>query len=167
MIRAFMLFFLFLFLVGCGRLSEQQANSQKIKEGLEDHSIKRVTEDQIITEAHEQGSYLVDLLEQQSKDISFWQSPDGRKVLDSTNQAMGHYKIQLIPLRASTKELLPEESSLIEAYLYSLENDQPIHENVQNIQDDFLLFTSPINSNNEFVGIWSFHLSRKAIIRSL
>ena len=109
MSKQYILYFLILpLVVSCGGLSDQQANSQKIKDGMKDHVITRVTQDQIINAAYEQGGQLLVIVEQQSIDMGYWDSPAGKKALDSTNQAMGHMGIRLISSKETTLDLLPE-----------------------------------------------------------
>ena len=168
MSKQYILYFLILpLVVSCGGLSDQQANSQKIKDGMKDHVITRVTQDQIINAAYEQGGQLLVIVEQQSIDMGYWDSPAGKKALDSTNQAMGHMGIRLISSKETTLDLLPEESALYEAYEYSLTNSQPVSENVQSTDGDFLLFTAPAAVDGSFAGMWSFRLAKKTLIRNL
>ena len=155
-----------IFMLGCGELNDNQANRQKIKDGIKDHQLKRVTKDQIINAAYDQGSNLVIQLEQQSTDIGYWQTSDGQSVLDSMNLSKGHNGFKLIPANEPPDRLSAEEIALMEAYQYSSENGQPDHENVQSIKSG-LLFTSPISNEGEFLGMWSLHLSKKTLIRNL
>jgi len=166
--RLIFYFFISPLVVGCGGLDEQQANSQKIKDGMKDHEITRVTEDQIINAAYEQGTQLLDIIEQQSNDMLYWNTSSGLKALDSTNQAMEHMGIRLISNKEATLDLLPEESALFEAYEYSITNGQPVTENVQRTEGDFLLFTAPAASiDGTFTGMWSFRLAKRTLIRNL
>jgi hypothetical protein len=166
--KQFLFYFLILPLViSCAELSNQQANSQKMKDGMKDHVITRVTQDQIINAAYEQGAQLLVIVEQQSIDMGYWDSPAGKKALDSTNQAMGHMGLRLISSKETTLDLLPEESALYEAYEYSLANSQSASENVQNTEGEFLLFTAPAAVDGSFAGMWSFRLAKKTLIRNL
>ena len=154
-------------IVGCSGLSDQQANSQKIKEGMRDHEIKRVTQDQIINAAYDQGRQLLGFVEQQSVDMGYWNTPAGIKALDSTNRATGHMGIRLISSKETALDLSAEESALFEAYEYSIANSQPVSENVQSTDGDFILFTAPSAVDGTFAGMWSFRLAKKTLIRNL
>lgn len=156
-----------LFIFSCGDLSEKQANRQMIKDGIKDHQLKRVTEDQIITAAYDQGNIIVKQLEQLSKELSYWQTSEGLSVMDSITMATGHDGFRLIFVNELSHTLRNEETALIEAYEYSSDNGQPVHQNVQNIDGQSLLFTSPLSKDDKFLGMWSLYLSRKTLIRNL
>jgi hypothetical protein len=168
MIKVTMVYYIgLLFIFGCGDLSEQQANHQRIKDGIIDRKIKRVTEDQIISAAYDQGNILVKQLDQLSTDVTYWLTPDGQSVLDSMNLAMGHEGFRLVLIKKPPYELLTQEAALLEAYQYSIDNGHPVNQNVQDIEGQYLLFTFPISNNGEFLGMWSIRLSRKTLIRNL
>ncbi len=158
--------FFLIFLLSCGDVAEKQAIRNKTKDGLRDHRIVRITEDQIINEAFIQGDNIIRQLEQQSKDFEYWQTVDGQSVLDSINRSIGHLGFFVISVAESPEKLSKEETALLEAYQYSSENGQDIHENLQSIEGDYLLFTLPISREGVFVGMWSLRLSKKNLIRN-
>jgi hypothetical protein len=137
-----------LVLMSCGDPGEQQANRQKLMEGLDDHKIKRITEDQILSAAYQEGEKLV-------------------IQLDSLNNAVHHQSIKLITFETPVSELSEHESALFEAYQYSAGQGQDLNQNVQVIDDQSLLYTHPLVRDNELLGMWSLLLDRKTLIRDL
>lgn len=162
-----MLVYLLLFvLAACGAKEEQQANREKLLEGLKDQKVKRVTEEQVHTAAYEEGNQLIQLFESRSEnDLTWPDTAPGKTYLDSLNQARGHGGISF--LSAGAESMDEDQSALWEAYQYSAEQGQPIGENVQTASDDYLLYTYPVTQEGELKGMWSLKLSRKELIRNL
>lgn len=153
-------------LLGCGDPSEQQATRQKLIEGLDDHKIKRITEDQILSAAYREGEKLVIQLDSLSGNDPLQPSFD-RSKFDSLNDAVHHQGIRLVTFETPVSELSQHESALLEAYRYSAEQGQSLNQNVQIIDDQSLLYTHPLVRDNEFLGMWSLLLSRKTLVRDL
>jgi hypothetical protein len=155
-----------LVLMSCGDPGEQQANRQKLMEGLDDHKIKRITEDQILSAAYQEGEKLVIQLDSLSGNDPL-QPSFNRSQLDSLNNAVHHQSIKLITFETPVSELTEHESALFEAYQYSAGQGQYLNQNVQVIDDQSLLYTHPLVRDNELLGMWSLLLDRKTLIRDL
>lgn len=158
---------LFLTVSGCGTASEQEVNRKKLIEGLNDHRVKRVTEQQIHTEAYVQGKQIVEVLDLKQQDTLFWSSSQGRAFLDSLNGSFAHGGIQLLTKNFAAPEVNQDQQAILEAYQYSSDQGQLPGDNVQSFEDDYLLYTAPIIKDNVFIGMWSIKLSRKELVRSL
>lgn len=156
-----------LLLFACGDPSEQQANREKLIQGLDDHKVKQVTEEQIHSAAYQVGDQIIDLLNAGSEDVQYWQSTAGQQFLDSLNTEMNHGGIKLIPEDTPAGDLTGNEKALFEAYLYSEEQGENLNQNVQSIGDQYLLYTYPVVQGKEFLGMWSLLLARKALVRDL
>ena len=157
---------LFLIILGCGNPGEQQANREKLIEGLDDHKIKRVTEDQIISAAYEQGNQIVDQLSVRAGD-TLSQISISQSWLDSLSSALNHQEIKLITPETPVSALSEYESALFDAYQFSARQGQVLKPNVQTVGDQFLLYTYPLEREQQLLGMWSILLSRKTLIRKL
>jgi len=155
-----------IFLASCGDPAEQQANREKLIEGLDDHKIKKVTEEQILSAAYQHGNRIIDLLDSLYGD-SLYRASMSRLQLDSLNGVMNHQGFKLVTLATPLAELSEYELALFEAYQYSAQQGQTLNQNVQSIGDQYLLYTHPMVREKEFLGMWSFLLSRKTLIRNL
>ena len=155
-------------LFSCVSPSEQQANKEKLLEGLKDHQVVRVTEEQIMAAAFEEGQEILDLIDSASTDLEYWDSAIGLQYLDSLNNAFDHGSIKMVATGYPTDDLGAEEMALLEAYLYSAEQGETLSNNVQRTADgQFLLYTSPITGKAQFLGMWSIYISKKTLIRNI
>ena len=158
---------LLLVIAGCGTASEQEVNRKKLLDGLNDHRIKRVTEEQIHSEAYSQGDHIVDILEMEHDDTEYWLTLNGEAFLDSLNTSVAHGGIDLLTQNSPLSEINEDQRALLEAYQYSSNQGQLPGENVQTFQDDYLLYTSPVIRDSVFVGMWSILMSKKTLVRKL
>ena len=158
---------LFITFTGCGSASDQEVNRKKLLEGLNDHRIKRVTEEQIHSEAYAQGQHIVDILNMEQRDSEFWMMPNGQAFLDSLNELVSHDGIDLLTQNSPSTEINTEERALLDAYQYSSEQGQLPGGNVQAFQENYLLYTSPVIRDSVFVGMWRIRLLKKTIVRNL
>lgn len=167
-IKNSILWLLWSVLISCVSPSEQQANKAKLLEGLKDHQVVRVTEEQIMAAAFEEGQKVLDLIDSASTDLEYWNSTIGLQYLDSLNNALNHGSIKMVKPDSLTDDLGNEEMALLEAYLYSAEQAETLSNNVQRTADgQFLLYTSPITSEEQFLGMWSMYISKKTLIRNI
>ena len=134
----------------CGTPSEQEVNRKKLIEGLNDHRVKRVTEQQIHTEAYAQGKRIVDVLDLKQQDTVFWSSSQGHAFLDSLNRSLAHGGIQLLTKNSMTSEVSEDQQAILEAYQYSNDQGQQPGDNVQTFEEDYLLYTAPIIKEKSF-----------------
>ena len=152
----------------CVSPSEQQANKEKLMEGLKDHQVVRVTEDQVHAAAFDEGNRILNLIDSYSRAFTYWNTADGQQVLDSLNSAMNHGGIKLVLPDAPSGELSEEEMALVDAYQYSAEQGEIPDHNVQRTdQGQYLLYTFPVITDNQYQGMWSISISRKALIRNM
>lgn len=149
----------------CGAPGEQDANRQKLLDGLSDHKIKRVTEEQIHAAAYQEGNAIVENF--QDFELSYWQTQSGQNTLDSLNEVLGHGGFKLISDLTPASNVNGDEVALMEAYQYSSSQGQNLAENVQGSSGDYLLFTSPVVNEKGFLGMWSLLLSKKTLVRQL
>lgn len=151
---------------GCGDLSEQRSNLDKIKEGRQNQEIKRVTEDQILAAAYTRGAALVDLLEgQNSHPASYWAASEGKVKIDSVNRANPGQSIRFIALNNEDISNLNDlEKQFLEAYTYSYEQEEVLSNNVQLIDGDHVLYTAPYLFENRLEGFWSMVLTKRDIV---
>ncbi len=167
-IKNSILWVLWLLLVGCVSPSEQQANKEKLLEGLKDHQVIRVTQEQIMTAALTEGQQILAKIDSVSNDSDSWKTVSGRQLLDSLSSVLGHGNIKMVTASSAPADLGPEESAIWDAYLYSAEQNETITENVQRTGDgQFILYTSPITQDADLKGMWSVLVSKKTLIRNM
>ncbi len=146
-----------LFLVACGgTLSDEQR--RKMREEMERHEIRRVTETQITEAAFAAGRALMDTVDRVAADSAQLDSMIRRK-----NGAL-HF---LVP---GKEDAMVIEQQLIEAYLNAETGDR--RDNVQIIKNaegatDSILYTRPVVISDSLRGVWNLWLSRKQLILSM
>ncbi|MDH3708565.1 MAG: hypothetical protein OER04_01690 [Cyclobacteriaceae bacterium] len=165
--RLLFIFFAGTFLLGgCGDLSEQKANHQKLREGLKRHEIIRATENDIVTMAYQRGDSIVRYLNTvDDLDSALWSSPAGRRYIDSLNQ-VHEQQVTMSIITRQTRGISELEQQLLEAYEYSFSQSQDLASNVQ-ITDDQVLYTAPVILQGQFHGMWSIWQSKSGIILEL
>jgi hypothetical protein len=147
---------------GCGgNLSEEQR--KKIKEGMEEQKIVRITDAEIMTAAMEKGGQVYNVLK--GKNLA-------ALALDSIEENHGatiHFSVP------GEKNTLAIEQELIEAYIAGIaqggapENLQKIYVNERKDEYDTLLYSKPQISilpdgSERLDGIWNIYLAKKPIV---
>lgn len=119
-------------LAGCrGKLTDEQR--KQMKEGMEAHEIKRVTDAQLTEAAFAYGRKLSTLLQERDRylvDQSF---------IDSLENA---FRVEIVRLQSDNIAMRPVERQILEAYLTSGETSD-LNDNVQKEGKDTLLYTVP------------------------
>ncbi|GJM30543.1 MAG: hypothetical protein DHS20C17_31780 [Cyclobacteriaceae bacterium] len=162
------IYLLLIFLISCGAPDEQQANRQKLIEGLKDHKVKRATEDQVHSAAYQEGRRLTNYLNEKSGgDLSWPSTASGKQYLDSLSTANNHGAFIFIASASTQDDLNTTQRALLDAYQFSAEEGHSLSENVQTTPGDFLLYTYPVTHDGQLTGMWSLLLSRKTLIRNL
>jgi hypothetical protein len=148
--------------VACeGKLTDEQR--KKMKEQMELHEIRRVTDTEITEAAYTRGRQIVTLIEQ------VW-SDSAR--LDSLISTHGGRLRWIVPGKSNAHEL---EQQLVEAYL--ADESGGMNDNVQEIRkgmekSDSILYTKPVvtqlpDGSERLEGIWNIWLSRKQLILAM
>ena len=149
--------------LGCtGSLTEEQRKA--VKEDMESHAIRKVTDAQLTEAAFARGRELVAQLNQAKSDSAR---------IDSIVKASEGKIRWLVPGSSNAVDI---EQQLIEAYIAS--ESGGMQDNVQKIrasdgtQTDSILYSKPIlikqNDGTEVLtGVWNIWLSRKQLIRSM
>ncbi len=167
-------------------------NKTAAVEGLKSHEIKQVPDADIVATAYERGEIIANLADDlfleklQSESVEACEFiPDAK--LDSVVSEYGAKLQMLNPDHPGDDEI---ELQILEAYKYSLANGQEIAHNVQEIDDNLLLYSRAIittaelcrkclnssgnsedaddTSNGDILcGMWSIMLSKKEIVKSL
>ena len=150
-------------IVGCGDLSEQRANQEKLKEGLKRHQVMRVTDDEIVAAAHTRGDSVLQQLNALGANF-YYGSTEGTAVIDSLNSLHPGQVISFIEASGDLGDLSSLELQLLEAYQYSAQQNQIPASNVQLMDDQWVLFTSPVMEAGQLIGMWSIRQSKKEIV---
>jgi hypothetical protein len=181
-------------LTACGGIdsSEQQIDRESIREEMEQREIRRVLPAELVEAAYERGA----TLSQQALEIAI----DARQTKSGTLQGPGDFlsaagkhidslakaenvDIRWVSVDTDTALLGEKERQLWEAYLYNIENELPVNDNVQRLGDEEYLYTRPLSLSPElrkkiagseetespqgFLGMWSIRISKKRLIQSM
>lgn len=157
-----------LILSACGDLNEQRANHEKIREGIEQHEIKRITADQIMAAAYLKGNkVLTPFLDEPPKSPSYWQGV-GSAHLDTLISLNELIEVNCISLdQIGEAEFADTQNQILDAYSYSFEQGQDLTENVQVLNDTIFWYTKPYVYQDSILGIWSVSLNKKDLIKEL
>jgi hypothetical protein len=150
-------------MIGCtGSLTEEQRKA--VKEDMESHEIKKVSDAQLTEAAFEKGRGIVAQLEGAKTDSV---------KTDSIVGASGGKIRWLVPGASNAMEV---EQQLIEAYIASASGG--LQDNVQKIrgsdgiQTDSILYSKPVlvkqkDGTDVLTGVWNIWLSRKELINAM
>jgi len=171
---------------------EQQIDRESIREEMEQREIRRVLPAELVEAAYERGA----ALSQQALEIAI----DTRQTKSGTIQGQGDFlsaagkridslakaenvDIRWVNIDTDTALLGEKERQLWEAYLYNMENELPVNDNVQRLGDEEYLYTRPLSlspalrkkiigseeteSPIGFLGMWSIRISKKRLIQSM
>ena len=96
-----------------------------------------------------------------------WTTDKGRQQMDSVGRV--HEGVTIAFIASQNHNLQPQEIELqlLDAYQYSHSQGQSIGSNVQLIDEDAVLYTSPVIANGELKGMWSIVQSKGGIILGL
>jgi Flp pilus assembly protein TadD len=149
-------------LIACdGKLSDEQR--RKMREQMELHEIKRVTETEITEAAYAKGRSLMAAIETTRGDST--------KIDSIIASGKGRYRF-IIPGKSNALAL---EQQLVDAYL--ADESGAIQDNVQQLRrgaekSDSILYTKPIvtklpDGTERLDGIWNIWLSQKELILTM
>jgi hypothetical protein len=156
------LILLSLVLLACdGKLTDEQR--KRMKEQMELHKIKRVTETEITEAAYKKGRGIMTEIEKSGSDSS------KLKALIKQNQNRIRW---IVPGKNNAVSL---EQQLVDAYLSNPSGD--LQDNVQQVRhgaekSDSILYTKPVvtklaDGSERLEGIWNIWLSQKEIILAM
>jgi hypothetical protein len=144
-----------------GKLSDEQR--KKMKEQMELHKIKRVTDSEITAAAFEKGRTIMKVIYDQKGDSS---------KIDSVVKSYAGRVRWLVPGKNNALAL---EQQLIEAYLADATGS--VQDNVQKVRNaegdsDSLLYTKPVvvklpDGVEKLEGVWNIWISRKQLILAM
>jgi hypothetical protein len=148
-------------LSNCGEKRNTQ-NSEALRQEMANREPKKVSDAEIIESAYTQGKIIADSSQKvifntllvQLEEAGFTEAlkfcnVHAYPITDSLSKRFG-----AIIKRVSDKPRNPLnspdelETLLLDSYLYSVENNLPLEDNVQKIDENYLLYTKPIVINN-------------------
>lgn len=171
--------------------SNPPENSQvsEIKREMKEMAIVRATEPQIIEKANALGKETISFMEKSaSSQIISRSLPSCIPVFDSLEQVVfkkASFKVEKILASKlnQTKNSNKKIQQILDAYAYNFENKLPISNNLQKVDAEMLMYTSPIsiqtnacqkchsglksNTVGDTIGIWKVLLPRKEVIINL
>jgi hypothetical protein len=144
-----------------GKLTDEQR--RKMKEQMELHKIKHVTEVEITEAAYAKGRQIIASVERYKTDST---------ALDSVIRQYNGSVRFIIPGKSNALAL---EQQLIDAYL--ADESGSLQDNVQkvrngNVESDSILYTKPVvtkmsDGSESLLGIWNIWLSKKQLILAM
>lgn len=176
-------------MVGCGGSGEQQIDREAIREEMEQREIKRLLPAELVEGAYQRGEALAEA----ARDLVLQTYPQpveeppadfvtdvAVEKIDSLSKAED-VSIAWVSEITDTAGLEEKEKQLWEAYLYNVDNDLPLNDNVQRIGDEEYLYTKPLlldleirrnmlgseSDTTAFLGMWSILISKKNLIQSM
>lgn len=143
--------FLLILVVGCTNV--ERVDTTAVKEHMGDYKIKKISPAEIMEQAEKFGSSVEPLLANQfnapasGSTCDFQNSP----LADSLN-ALSPGSVRLIRKDdlKNTKNFLPKEVEVLEAYGYSFEKKLKLETNIQQLNDTLYLFTYPVSPQSVF-----------------
>jgi hypothetical protein len=150
---------LLLVIIACeGKLTDEQR--KRMKEQMELHKIKRVTDAEITEAAYAKGRLLI-------KQVDKFQG-SGRDSLLTSNKSIRW----IIPGKGNALAL---EQQLVDAYISGMTGE--MQDNVQEVRNGFeksdsILYTKPVvtkldDGSEKLEGVWNIWLSRKELILAM
>lgn len=168
--------------------SQQEIDRQAVMEEMEQREVRRILPADLVEAAYLKGREIsskadavvwdnYSLADDTLFDASQAIKIQAYQTIDSLEEA-NEVEVNYVNLRTDTSTLVSKELQLWEAYLYNVENDLPLNDNVQRLGDDRYLYTKPIfleekvnhtTSDNSkfFAGMWSIVISKKTLIQSM
>ena len=147
-----------LLLSGCGQ-TNSNLNNKALKEEMANREIKKVSEGEIIDAAFKRGRFIADTTQytilsalqqhlNQSDSIKsafIFCKAAAYPLTDSLSKSLSTI-IRRVSLKTRNKENEPTtlESTILDSYGYNLEKNLPLEDNVQRMDDQYLLYTKPI-----------------------
>ncbi|HTF16655.1 MAG TPA: hypothetical protein VK658_01210 [Chryseolinea sp.] len=158
---------LIILLAACGgSLTDEQR--KKLHEGMEDHKITQVSDNEIVTAAMDEGRRVFDTLEKSHFDI-----PTSQRIARER-------KVKVRFITPGTSDALEVENQIIQAYIVgsvtgaTQDNIQKLRSGTStDLQDyDTLLYSRPIVTSQpdgsvNVDGVWNIYLAKRDIVRSL
>lgn len=161
-LKTFLVLSMAFLLISCGEKTNNQ-NNDALKEEIANRELKKVSDAEIIATAYYYGNLMADTsqflyfnsLQTQLKEngigeaLKFY-NIKGNPVTDSLSSEFDA-TIRRVSDKPRNNENAPNEleSLLLDSYLYNIENDLPLEENVQEVDESYLLYTRPIVINDQ------------------
>lgn len=153
----------FTILAACDTGSQNRLNREALQEEMRNRQPKKLSEAQIVNETYEQGRFLSQTAQQSL--LKTLQTAIDREGVEG---AVQFCNLQAMPLmdslskshnatisRTSLQPRNPDnaptelEQQLLEAYQYNAEEGLPLEDNVQQIGQEYMLYTKPIVLGSE------------------
>jgi hypothetical protein len=152
-------------LVAC---SPQDRKSRDfIAEGMKSRKIKRVTDVKLLTAVDDFGKKTVAELQKivLSKieidkfncQVHDYVSPDKKFIYVSA------YRL----VCKTEMALFDKEKQVFEAYQHDSQQDKDLTDNIQKINDEAIIYTSPFTLNGQFKGMWTIVMDKKELIKNI
>jgi hypothetical protein len=181
-----------LLLPACGGSENtQQVAGEKIQEEMEQREIRRILPGEIVEVAYSRGEAMSRQAQQMaleayrqagsSQSLGVFMAQNFTESIDSLSRQAG-VGLSWVASAAPPQKMGEKERQIWEAYLYNVENDLPLNDNVQKIGDEAFLYTRPfmadeaflsenpsvkIASKKGFIGMWSVRIDKKLLIQSM
>lgn len=162
--------FLISLLAACDTGSQPRLDRATFEEETRRREPRRIKEAEIMGEALEQGTQIINELKSKAVADSLQCCPSLPRSLQDSLERQYQLRIRCFSLHEQPAVADPLERELLDAYRYNLEQGLPLTDNVQAQGKDFFLYTAPaINpkATANPCAVWSLQLSRKQLVLSL
>jgi len=172
--------------------TQQQVDRDAINKAMAQREIKHILPAEIVKATYEQGEAIAKKAQQIAieqyqnngeKAERFMSSPNMPEIDSLAEVYQAKIKWVTSSMNAEELQLSELEQQLWEAYLYNVENELEVNDNVQKIGDTHFLYTKPYLldpktrkklpggetalSKKQLLGMWSITLSKKDVIKGM
>jgi hypothetical protein len=155
------LFLLIITFTSCNR--QKKADTTIIKKELQERTLVRVTEGQLMDFVGKEGKTIADIV--QSSIVINGDNLD----LDSSTvkPLIEAYSYDITVKKRQQIDKSSKEFEVWEAYNYCLENELALEDNIQKLGTDLILYNRALASENKLLGLISISMTRKNLVKRI
>jgi hypothetical protein len=148
---------------------EQDPRRRKfITDELKNRKIKRVTDSQLLGAANSFGKTAVEKLQNELLNNYEAGKPFDCKATSYIKAKIDlQYVLTYRIVCEATQTTFDKEKQLWQAYQYNAQQELELTDNLQKIDNEAIIYTSPITLNGQLVGMWTVVLNKKEIVKNL
>jgi hypothetical protein len=155
------IFVLLVFLSGCIPERNERQQSKALQREMRSKKLKRLSQSEIMAACNQEGKLLADQL----ATILVVDRHFACDSLTLTGMVTSPILIEYDFVCNEQKDL-PEKTKLVwDAYRESANKREPLADNLQKIGNDQMLYTSPVQFEGHFLGMWAILMDKREIIK--
>ncbi|GAB4331116.1 MAG: hypothetical protein OHK0038_05810 [Flammeovirgaceae bacterium] len=162
-----LLFNLILIFAACNIKQSDNVNVDIVKQEISNAKIKRLTDAQIVQEAYEKGKMIADTL---MPILKKQQQLCGFQDFSSLNNQQKSLILKISLECQMPSNVSDKEKQVWESYLYGIQENIPLKDNIQKLEEDQILYTYPFLQESaqdptQKLAVLKILLSKKEVIR--